>query len=142
MITLRVEGGDRLARTLRELPDRVNRKVQRDALKEAAEPIRSAAASMAPRAPGAPDLADNIRISNARPDDGAVAVAIGPSKNFFYATFQEFGTSRHGAQPFLRPAWDREGVKALQAIKSALWNALLSRGFGSTRASGGGGGVA
>jgi HK97 gp10 family phage protein len=141
MITIRVEGGDRLARTLRELPDRVNRRMQRDALMVAAEPIRGAAAAMAPRAPGAPDLADNIRISNARPEDGSVAVAIGPSKNFFYGKFQEFGTSRHGAQPFMRPAWDREGTKALQTIKSALWKALLRRGFGSARTSGGGGGL-
>lgn len=141
MITVRMEGADKLARALRELPTRVNRSVQRDALMAAAEPIRAAAASMAPRAPGAPDLADNISISGARPDDGSVGVAIGPSKNFFYGQFQEFGTSRHAAHPFMRPAWDQESGRSLRTITSALWNALLRRGVGSGRASGGGGGT-
>jgi HK97 gp10 family phage protein len=138
---MRIEGGAKLAATLRSLPDRVNRSVQREALREAGELIRARASAMAPRAPGAPDLADNIGISNARPEDGAVAIAIGPTKGFFYGYFQEFGTSRHGAQSFMRPAFDGEGGRGLKVIMASLWSALVRRGFGSTRGSGGGVGL-
>lgn len=141
MISLRVEGGDRLARTLRELPTRVSRSVQREALRDGGELIRARAASLAPRAPGAPDLADNIGISNTRPADGSVGIAIGPTKGFFYGFFQEFGTVHHRAQAFMRPAWDGEGPRALKVIAAAMWTALIKRGFGSARGGGSGVGV-
>ena len=141
MIAMRVEGGDKLAAALRELPNRVNRSVQREALIAGGELIRQQASVYAPRAPGAPDLADNIGISNARPDDGSVAIAIGPTRGFFYGHFQEFGTSRHRAQAFMRPAYDSEGPRALKVIASELWAALIRRGVGSGRASGGGAGL-
>lgn len=141
MISMKVEGGDRLARTLRELPQRVNREVQRAALREGGELIRARASSLAPRAPGAPDLADNIGISNARPGDGSVAIAIGPTRGFFYGFFQEFGTVRHRAQAFMRPAWDSEGPRALKVIAAAMWTALIKRGVGSGRGTGTGAGL-
>lgn len=138
MVSIRVEGGEKLARTLGELPNRVNREVQRAALREAGEIIRSRASALAPREPGAPDLDDNIRMSNANPGRGDVGIAIGPTKGFFYGFFQEFGTSRHGAQPFMRPAFDGERHRVVKAITSAMWGALIRRGVGSGRASGGG----
>lgn len=141
MISLHVEGGDKLARELRGLSNRVNRHVQRDALAAGGELIRSQAAARAPRAPGAPDLADHITISTARPDDGSVGVAIGPARGFYYGGFLEFGTVRQAAQPFLRPAWDSEGPRALKVIAAELWAALLRRGIGSGRGSGGGVGL-
>lgn len=141
MITIKLEGADRLARELRTLPDRLSRSVQREALRKGGEEIVARATAMAPRAPGAPDLADNIRVGNARSEDGEVAVAIGPTKNFFYALFQEEGTSRHAAQPFLRPAFDAESPRALRIVKDEIWQAILRRGGGSGRGAGGGGGL-
>lgn len=135
---MRVEGLDRLAQTLNALPTRVSRSVQREALIAGGEPMRQQASVKAPREPGAPDLADNIVISNARPADGSVAVAIGPTTGFFYGYFQEFGTSRHRAQAFMRPAFDSEGVRTVKIIAAELWTALVKRGFGSARTSGGG----
>jgi HK97 gp10 family phage protein len=83
-------------------------------------------------------LADNIVISNERPDGGAVWIAIGPSRGFFYGYFQEFGTSRHRAQAFMRPAFDSEGTRAVKIIAAEMWTALIRRGVGSGRSSGGG----
>ena len=141
MITVRVEGGDKLARALRDLPTRVDRSVQRDALKAGGELIRARAAALAPRAPGAPDIADHITMSGTRPADGSVGLAVGPAKGFYYGRFLEFGTSRQGAQPFLRPALDGEGAQAIQRIIAELWAALIRRGSGSGRSSGGGVGL-
>lgn len=126
-VSMRVEGGQELARRLRALSARASRKVQRDALYAGAEIIRQDASDIAPRAPGAPDIAENIGISTARADDReAVAVAVGPTRGFRYGFYQEFGTRFHGAQPFMRPAFDRNQQRVLGAIQRELWMALRS----------------
>jgi HK97 gp10 family phage protein len=127
-VGLRIEGGELLARTLLGLPSRVSRNVMLNALKAGAEPMRATASRFAPREPGAPDLADNIGISNARPGSGISGVAIGPTKNFFYGFFQEFGTTRHGSQPFMRPAFDSDHRTTLQIVKNHAWEALARKG--------------
>lgn len=37
---------------------------------------------------------------------------------------QEFGNSRHGAQPFARPAWDKAKGSMLANVSSSLWTAV------------------
>lgn len=141
MVGLRIEGGQELARNLNALPARVSRRIMNEALRDAAEPMRARMAALAPREPGAPDLADNIVVSVAqrigsteggawRPrfDDKEAAVAVGPAKNYFYGLMQEFGTVRHGAQPFARPAFSSEASKALSILTAALWTAIAGRG--------------
>jgi HK97 gp10 family phage protein len=137
-----LHGGKELAAALNALSGRLSRKMQREALLAAAEPMRRDAGARAPRRAPAPDLADNIVISNARGEDGAVAVAIGPSKGFRHGFFQEFGTMHHGAQPFMRPAFDGGHGRALSTIMGELWRKLIGRGaLPSTRSSPGGGGL-
>jgi HK97 gp10 family phage protein len=137
-VTMKVEGAEKLAKSLETLSARVSRKVLMDALRAGAEHVRAAASRFAPREPGAPDLAENIGVSNARPDSGNAAVAIGPTKHFFYGKFQEDGTTRHGAQPFMRPAFDSEIQNALRTIRNRVWESLAKRGV-SARTSGSGG---
>ncbi len=83
------------------------------------------------RAPGGPDLADNIVISTTRvkglPSSETAAVAVGPAKRSFYGFYQEFGTAFHGAQPFMRPAFDVGVTKAIADIGRAMCTALASR---------------
>ena len=58
------------------------------------------------------------------------SVASDPN-NAFYWKFQEFGTARHPAAPFLRPAYDaKEDEAARVAIAKALENfdKVLARG--------------
>lgn len=141
MIALRIEGGDKLARDLRALSSRVSKRVQRDALLKGGEVIRAAIASNAPRGDDEPHLADHIGISTIRPDDGSVGIAIGPTRRVFYGTFNEWGTSRQGARPFARPAFDSESPRAMQIIRAEIRDALLRRGIGSSRASGSGVGL-
>lgn len=124
---IRVEGGQRLAQALRALPLRVGRSVLREALYEAAEPMRQRASDLAPVAPGAPDLAQNIGISNAKAEtigEQVAAVAVGPTKGFFYGFYQEYGTRHHGAQPFLRPAFDTQAEQSIAKLQQTLWRAL------------------
>jgi HK97 gp10 family phage protein len=133
VIDLTFEGGAELGRALGSLSQRVSRGIQREALKDAAEPMRKEMSMLAPVEAGKPDLRDTMTISNARGTDAQeVAVAVGPSKAGFYGSFQEFGTSRHGAQPFARPAFDAKAPQALTVLGRALWTALAGRGIGRT----------
>ena len=142
MIGIKVDGGDKLAQTLRDLPNRVNRSVQRDGLKAGAELIRTAVVSKAPREPGHPDLANNIGIAtDVRPGNGDVGVGIGVPRGFFYDWFNEFGTVKQSAKPFWRPAFESEGQRAIKVMAGAMWEALIRKGIGSGRGSGGGAGL-
>jgi HK97 gp10 family phage protein len=129
-VSLRFEGGQELAAALSELSLRMSKRVLVEALTEGAEEIRRPAASRAPRAPGAPDIADHIVISPVRETetDGA-GVKVGPETGeFYYGKFLEYGTRHMGAQPFMRPAFDTGAEPALDVIGKALWRELAAKG--------------
>lgn len=133
-VTMKFEGGLELAQALNKLPTRVSKRVIREALERAGEPMRADMARRAPRAPGAPDIADNMVMSPARmqgisDNDQAAAIKIGPEKSLFYGLFQEFGTIHHGAQPFARPAFDAGWQKALDSVRASFWTALAAAGI-------------
>lgn len=128
---MKFEGGKELADNLAQLPQRISRRVQLQALREAAEPMRDGMSRLAPVEPGPPDLRDMMTISPARGTDREeLAVAIGPSRRGFYGLFQEFGTVHHGAQPFARPAFDQGIAASLRILSAALWDGLKSHGVG------------
>jgi HK97 gp10 family phage protein len=146
MVSIKFEGGAALAKTLEALPAAVAGRVLKAALLEGGERIRARAAQLAPRAPGSPDLADNINLAPVRRNVdeaavGAEVVGIGVPRRFFYDAMLEFGTRHQPAQPFYRPALDEEGDRAIKTIGAALWAALARRGATSGRGSGGGVGV-
>jgi HK97 gp10 family phage protein len=130
VITVRFEGGSELAKTLATLSQRVSKKIQREALVDAAEPMRARMARLAPFEPGKPDLRDAMVISNARGTDvQETAVAVGPSKAGFYGSFLELGTKFLAARPFARPAFDELAPTSLGIIGAAMWTALAARGI-------------
>lgn len=107
---------------LREFPKATGRGTLRRALVKAAEPVAIAARSYAPDDPttGAPDLKSSIQVATQmtprarrqQPKTSEVEVYVGPTRQagravLNYASFQEFGTVKAAAHPYLRPAWDR-----------------------------------
>lgn len=126
MIKFRVEGGRDLAKALDQLTPRVGKSFAREALMDAAEPYQQTASQLAPHEPGAPDLKQNITISPVRAE-ALATVAVGPAKGFFYGFFQEYGTKHHGAQPFMRPAFDTKTPDVLAKLSAALWRLLAGR---------------
>lgn len=135
MISFKFTGGQDLVKRLEQLDSAVSRKVQIAALRDGAEVIRSRAAALAPRSEqGPPHLADNIvigAVSEAqiikRGREGETIVEVGPSLkplDFFYGFFQEYGTARHQAQPFMRPAFDTGASVAVNIVLSAFWAAI------------------
>lgn len=135
MFTVQVDGLDQLARTLRELPQAVEKKTVSNALKAGAQPIRGMASAIMARGKDAPHAADNVGVTVGR---SGHSIAIGPTKDFFYWLFQEFGTVRNPAQPALRPAFDTHAPTALRLVGRDLWNAIEKRADTSSRTSGGG----
>lgn len=118
-------GGDDLERRLNALSASDKRAVLLAALKVAAEPMRDRMQTLAPRGPDAPHLADNIGVSVVREKDSdAVAVAIGPTKDFFYGWFLEHGTVHMAARPFVRPAFDATAQASLDVLSQEIWNGL------------------
>jgi len=134
MISMKVEGGDELVRELMKLSVRLSKPIVVGALMEGGEPMRDRIADGAPREPGAPDLAANINLGPVRrqpdQDERTFSVGIGVPKRFFYDWFQEFGTVRHGAKAFYRPAFDEKVPAALGIIGAAMWRELAGRGLG------------
>lgn len=135
-----MQGADDLARVLRNLPEAIQRDRMVKALRRGGEPMRERMAQLAPRGRGRDTdfehMADNIVVSLAnrigstaggrwRPrDETEHAVAVGPQKSFFYGLFQEYGTVHHGAQPFMRPAFDSVAPQSLGVIRDELWDML------------------
>jgi HK97 gp10 family phage protein len=139
-VSVRFEGGDQLAAALSQLSQRVSKNLLRGVLQEvAAPPIQRAAKARAPRAPGAPDMAEHIVVSTAPASGPAAAVAIGPSReartdqpNRTYAqqgSYIEFGTEDTPMQPFMRPAFDEQAARTLGPIGDAIWRELAGRGI-------------
>lgn len=64
------------------------------------------------------------RAANAANRGGSVEVYVGPGRNP-QAIFQEFGTSKHPPQPFMRPAWDSTKQQVVDSIKAALGDEIM-----------------
>lgn len=141
MFSMKVEGGAEFAKAIRELSPSRERGLLNKMLLKAAEPIRSRAEELAPVEAGKPDLRDNIlakavsdkeiadpeAMGKRLREDTESVVAVGPAKDSFYGFFQEYGTAKHGAQPFMRPAFDEKGPQALTIFQQDIWAWLRQR---------------
>jgi HK97 gp10 family phage protein len=134
-----VHGGKEMAEALKDLSVRMTRNVMIEALTDAAEPARARMQSLAPRAPGPPDIADNIVIGQVRGRGLKYAVGVGPARGFFYGYFLEFGArgGRMPAQPFIRTGFDATISMMLRRLSLSFWAAMTKRGFGRTRSASG-----
>ena len=130
MISVQFEGGKELVAALGTLSKAMSKKILIESLKDAAEPMRARMARLAPKGdPQGVNLSQSMEVMTSRGQDALeAAVAVGPTKEAFYGSFQEFGTAHHAAQPFARPAFDSEKEKALQLLAAALWRELAARG--------------
>lgn len=153
MLRIEVKGLSQIARAMRELPNRVDRKVLNDGLAIAATMVRDEARTLAPelssedprwrrgtlkrairiakiparRAQMSAEVIVRVRRLSGRQiaafkkrmrKQGRphVAARLNPLDPFYWI-FQEFGTARHAAKPFLRPAFE---AKKQQAVDAAI----------------------
>lgn len=125
---VKVEGLRELDRALAELPKSTAKAVTRQVLKDAGEPIARAARQGAPRHDM--HLYESIDVSTrlSRRQRGLHREENSPAfQEMFVGTNnpagvqQEFGNHRHGAQPFMRPAWDAHKMSTIKLIADGLW---------------------
>ena len=141
---MKLEGASKFFNGLKELDLSKQQSVMRKMLLKAAEPIRETAERLVPISQDAPHLVDHILAKSVtKVQDDAVgemrtlgdhewAVAIGPSADLFYGFFQEYGTVAHGAQPFMRPAFDQSSDAVLKSLQDDIWAWLRERSSRST----------
>lgn len=92
-----------VVRMTRDTGDRIQRRAQQDA----------------PEDSGA--LKSSIKISRSR---STRHVSVTVTANSEYALFQEFGTTRHRAQPFMRPALMAEVDPFIEALERIVGDTL------------------
>lgn len=137
---LSLQGMDNLIKNLAELGNRVER-VENQALRAGGEVFRQAAQGRAPRSsePRQPKpetqawrtgehMADNIVVTRVNQDEAGKYIEVGPTPGdnspFFYAKFQEFGTSKMPANPFMGPAAAEKKDEAVAATAAVFKGAL------------------
>jgi HK97 gp10 family phage protein len=59
-------------------------------------------------------------LRGAKAQDSFAEVHVGPGRGGAHGVLQEFGTTHHAPQPFMRPAWDQHKGEALEIIKRDL----------------------
>lgn len=122
--TVKVEGLRELERALKELPRATGKNVLRRALTKAGAPIEADAERLAPVRTG--HLVQSIgtgrkltrRQRKQHRPESPVEVFVGAAEP--KAHLQEFGTGAGPAQPFLRPAFDSNKMRALDMVKTEL----------------------
>lgn len=137
MIKVKVTGQRDLERSLASLEKTASRKTAaRNALKKAAVPMRDKAAALAPDDPATSgeDLRHSIAIGTRLTkrqkklqrraigtDRETVTVFVGVNENAnAYGHLQEFGSTLHRPQPFMRPAWASTQRGVLASITKHL----------------------
>ncbi len=133
-MTIRVEGLKQLDKALGQLPRATGKNVLRRVARQALEPIIADAKTKVHETSGDTkrSLAVSTRLSHrqkalhkklVRGDKSSVEMFAGAGSHHFVpqAIFEEFGTVKQGAHPFLRPAWDGGKMRALNGIKKDLW---------------------
>ncbi|MFA5866916.1 MAG: HK97-gp10 family putative phage morphogenesis protein [Actinomycetota bacterium] len=76
-------------------------------------------------------LKDSIHTEVSKKTETLVEVDVAPDKKEFYGQFVEFGTSKMGAKPFMRPAIDENEDKVAEAVKTTLKSKIDGIGEGS-----------
>jgi HK97 gp10 family phage protein len=120
-----------LLKQLKELPQVIEKKCLRNAMRAGAQIIRKAAQDLAPKRTGLLSKAVRVVFKHKLSKNGRVVYNIYISKKpkvvrrgvpiwAFYWRFVEFGTPKMGAKPFLQPAFDATNREAASVIRGKL----------------------
>ena len=126
--TMLIYGVPEFATTLARLADCIAGDILLGALVDAAQPMADRMSDHAPRGPVAPHLADSITVAPVRSDAVSAEVVIGPTKEFFYGMFWEFGWKYHAAHPFVRPGYDETTNVVLALFARHVWERIAAEG--------------
>jgi hypothetical protein len=120
-------GFEDVDRALRELPKKMQKSAVRSGMRKIANDLRADMQSRVARSKVPPHIADGIEVRGIKQkSDQSVGLAIGPIRKFFYGWHIEKGTSKTGAQPWARPAFEGWSKGALKELRVVLWKRVQS----------------
>lgn len=125
IVKTEIEGAKEMDKLLKLLPEKMAASILDASVRTGAVIIRDDAKARAPRRSG--DGADSIRIQKVGSKKTITEFRVGPDEKHWYMMFQEFGTSNHSAQPFLRPAFDTRASDALNKIGEQIGKKIEAR---------------
>jgi len=140
-VTVKVEGLQELGMRMKSLSEDVNKRIARAATAAGAVVIRNSAQAKVPVDTG--NLKKNIIVKRLPKGESSltsehiVTVRKGKLtakqkgsglKDAYYGQFVEFGTAKMPARPYLRPAFDQDKERAVEAIKSRIAARLKKAG--------------
>ena len=116
-------GDAELQKLLNALPEKVQKKIMRQALREAAKVVAAEARARAPVGTGT--LRDSIKVRAAKGKRGTIGAEVVTGEGYFqgktfYGAFIELGTRKMGAKPFLRPAAAAARGRAIAVVAEAI----------------------
>lgn len=139
-VSFRLEGTEALVKKLRGMSSAARRKAVREAALKGAKPIFEAIKRRVPADTGL--LRDSLKM-RVYTKESQASVRITPdkaqleargkgktgkdgtkSKRAPYSVYQEFGTKRHPAQPFMMPGFD-EGVRPAEQAAHQVFRAMV-----------------
>jgi HK97 gp10 family phage protein len=116
--SLNLQGMDELLQYLQQLGNQAEG-IKTTALKNGAEVFRREMEVHAPRGQGNDHLADHI-ITEIQDEQAK----IGPSKDYYYAHFLEFGTKKMTARPFMGPTFENKKEAAQEKMAETIRDEL------------------
>jgi HK97 gp10 family phage protein len=140
--TVVLTGVKEIDRALRQLERKMAAKVVRQAINKALKPIEARVKELAPVESG--QLRDSLKVRAMPYKKGRIAFEVRTAKgdfkgDQFYGAFQEYGTSRQPARPYMRPTYDQLGPEAIaeaerillegarRELRAAGWRGALDR---------------
>ena len=128
-IHVEIKGSKELKNALKKIPKNSARRSLGKAAKAGAEPILRSAKQKAPVDTGR--LRDSLRSTFAYQSSRTARVRVASNlkpeggSRHSYDYYQEFGTSFHPAQPFMRPAVDEQHKNAVEETRVTMEVAVL-----------------
>ena len=121
MIDIDIHMGD-LLRQLNKLPEKMQNRIIKGAVRASAKPIVQEAKRLVPVRTG--NLKKSIGVSSRRGSKTVVRVSVSPRRggkhDGYYGMWIEFGTKKMQPHPFLRPAFERKGADTIKFFKEYL----------------------
>lgn len=128
MAKMTVTGIKELDRLFRQLPDKIGKKVARQSIRKALQPIKKAVEANAPRGETG-HLSSSVKIRSAKKSRQSFGIDVrigldGWTGDGWYAAAQEYGTSEIEGSGFMRRAADEKRDEALTIVKREIADRL------------------
>lgn len=118
---MKVEGMENLLAEVERLGKAGNR-IENKALKEAGDAVKTSIQNETPTRTG--KLKASIEVSRVKTKGGIKQVEVGPGPDGYYGKFQEFGTAKIKANPFISRGYEMSKDKASRIIEEEIRKGL------------------